>query len=282
MIQTLDAAKRQINVDGVNLAYEDYGYGNPVVFIHGFPTSTYSWSRVAKPLSNGYRCISFDMMGFGDSDKPLNESYTITRQADLIIEAISQLGLKQPVLVGHSMGGGVCLDIARRLGAGESGVAGLFLADPACYMQQLPWFFLALKIPLLPQMVLRRIPPILAFWMVRDTAYHRKSGMKLSDILEYVLNVRKPGAAEAFVSTARDITSGGMEEVIASYPSLSMPIQIIWGRQDKVIPPKFGKKLCREAQNADLHIVENCRHTPQEEHPEETYRLLESFLKKIS
>lgn len=275
-------SKRTLTVDGVTLAYEDRGEGRAVVFVHGFPTSTYSWSRVAGPLSECCRTVSFDMMGFGDSDKPLGESYGIPRQAELIWGSIERLGLERPVLVGHSMGGGVCLRMLRDRGADQGRVGGLVLADPSCYPQRLPWFFQALRVPLLPSLVLRRIPPWMAFHMVRGTAYHPRSGMKLEDMTGYILNVHKPGAAEAFVATAKEIVPPDIDEMVAFYPKISVPTLVIWGKQDGVIPLRFGERLAREISNARLHVVDECRHTPQEEHPEETLGAIRRFLEACS
>ena len=270
--------KKKLTVDGITLAYEDYGEGAPVVFIHGFPTSTYSWSRVARPLSAYYRTVSFDLMGFGDSDKPLGESYSIERQAELISGAIRELQLVRPILVGHSMGGGMCLTIASKNIGNPDAIAGLALADPACYPQKLPWFFQALKVPIVPAMLLRRIPPRLAYLMVRGTAYHPKSKMKLEDMLGYILNVQKEGAAEAFVATALEIVPKDMDALVSSYPKISIPTLLIWGKQDGVIPLKHGHRLAAEIGTNHFHIIENCRHTPQEEHPEQVSRILKQFV----
>lgn len=274
----MNIKKQYIQINGIKLAYEDRGNGPPIVFIHGFPTSCKSWRSVADKLVDRYRCISFDLMGFGDSDKPLNESYTIPRHSELLMDAINKLGLTKPMLVGHSMGGGMCLYIAHKM---KENVSGVFVSDPACYLQQLPWFFLALKVPVIPILVLRLIPPKIAYWMVKDTAFDRKSCKHYEDMYEYIINVQKAGAAEAFVSTARDINKGEITSLISNYSNLNIPIGIIWGKKDRIIPVKFAHRLASDIPDASLTIVENCGHCPQEEYPEITYNALKDILVKI-
>ena len=105
--------KKYLTVDGVKLAYEEYGHGKPVLFLHGFGASSFSWRFVAQTLSKqlNRRCICLDLMGFGASEKPLDESYTLTRQANLVSGFISKMEIESLSLVGHSYGGGVCLTL---------------------------------------------------------------------------------------------------------------------------------------------------------------------------
>ncbi len=195
----------KLTVDGVTLAYEEYGEGEPVVFIHGFPASSYSWRRIAQWLSDSNHTVSIDLMGFGESDKPLGERYTLQRQSQLIAGAISLLGLEQPVLVGHSMGGGVCLSLLRDLGPDQDSIAGLALVDCVCYSQRLPWFIWALRIPLLPLLGMKVIPEKLGFKLLQGAMYHPRNGMPADAMQEYARTLSSPGAHEALAAVAKQI-----------------------------------------------------------------------------
>ena len=90
----------------VDLFYEDYGEGQPVILIHGWPLSRKSWEQqVWKIVESGYRCISYDRRGFGTSSAAWTGYDYSTLTSDLN-EIIIQLDLKNVVLVGFSMGGG--------------------------------------------------------------------------------------------------------------------------------------------------------------------------------
>ncbi|WP_207534070.1 alpha/beta fold hydrolase [Desertivirga arenae] len=99
---------RSQNADGtpVNLFYEDWGSGSPVVFIHGWPLDHQMWEYQTSVLPNfGFRCIAYDRRGFGKSDKPW-DGYDYNTLADDLKALLDQLDLQNATLVGFSMGGG--------------------------------------------------------------------------------------------------------------------------------------------------------------------------------
>lgn len=90
----------------VDIFYEDYGEGQPVILIHGWPLSRKSWEhQVWKIVEAGYRCISYDRRGFGISSFPWN-GYDYSSLASDLNEIITQLELEDVIIVGFSMGGG--------------------------------------------------------------------------------------------------------------------------------------------------------------------------------
>jgi pimeloyl-ACP methyl ester carboxylesterase len=103
----------QENSGGIDLYYEDHGTGKPVILIHGWPLSGRSWEKqVPVLLAAGYRVITYDRRGFGDSSKPTSGYGYDTFAKDLHI-LVTKLDLRDATLVGFSMGGG---EVARYLG----------------------------------------------------------------------------------------------------------------------------------------------------------------------
>lgn len=276
-----DVVRRYVSVDGVTLAYEDYGAGNPVVFIHGFPASSYSWRRAAQALSDGYRTVCFDLMGFGYSNKPLHVDYSIERQAELIIAAMGKLQLRSVIMVGHSIGGAVCLAALRRLGADQSLVSGLVLVNSVSYPQELPWFMRALQLPALPTLAMKLIPERWGFALLKRWMYHPKNGMSREAAREYAARLQSPGAHEALMAVAECIIPDDIDELVASYAAIQIPTLILWGRQDRVIPLSFARRLANDIPGSTLCEVNLCGHCPQEEKPEETIIHLGQFIEQI-
>ncbi|RYZ68317.1 MAG: alpha/beta hydrolase, partial [Proteobacteria bacterium] len=102
----------------IQLYYEDYGSGDPVVLIHGWPLSSASWEKqVPVLLSAGHRVVTYDRRGFGKSDKP-STGYDADTLASDLDTLMSQLDLHDATLVGFSMGG---VEVARYLGKFSSG-----------------------------------------------------------------------------------------------------------------------------------------------------------------
>jgi haloalkane dehalogenase len=109
-------AKQRVRVDAHELAYVDAGTGDPVLFLHGNPTSSWLWREIVSRLAAHYRCIAPDLIGMGDSEKlAAGDAYSFATHAEFLDGFIESLGLDQPVvLVVHDWGSGLGFDWARR------------------------------------------------------------------------------------------------------------------------------------------------------------------------
>jgi pimeloyl-ACP methyl ester carboxylesterase len=105
---------RFITVNGVRLHYVDRGQGEPLVLLHGNGTMVrdFALSGVLDRAARNYRVIVFDRPGYGHSDRPRNRVWTAAAQAELIYAALQQLGVEQPLVLGHSWGTLVALEMA--------------------------------------------------------------------------------------------------------------------------------------------------------------------------
>src|SRR5574340_351704 len=182
-------------VDGVRLAYEEVGLGPPMVFVHGFGTSSHSWRRAAAPLAESFRTVCVDLMGFGRSDKPADQPYTMERQAALLRGFLSELSLPDPVLVGHSYGGGVCLMMLRLYR--ELNLKALVLVDTVCYPQKFPRFLTVLRTPVLRELVFRFLPLEKLVRKGLQEAYERPEFIRADTVAAYAAALRMPGGKEA-------------------------------------------------------------------------------------
>ncbi|MEL6248860.1 MAG: alpha/beta hydrolase [Cyanobacteria bacterium J06648_16] len=96
--------KQQIQLSEYTAGYVDCGSGPTLLFLHGFFGSSANWQALIEPLSQNYRCVALDLLGFGDSSKPWLK-YNIWHQVDFLTEFIAALGLEDITLLGHSYGG---------------------------------------------------------------------------------------------------------------------------------------------------------------------------------
>jgi pimeloyl-ACP methyl ester carboxylesterase len=108
---------------GLPVHYEIKGEGFPLIFLHGFNESSAIWNKVVPELPIDYQCISIDLPGFGQSALP--DSLTIKYMADAVHRVIDELKLVKPIIIGHSMGGYVTLELVQNYPNLVSG-AGLF------------------------------------------------------------------------------------------------------------------------------------------------------------
>ena len=112
------AEKQTVSIRGLDMAYVEIGAGDPIVFLHGNPTSSYLWRNVMPPLADRGRCVAPDLIGMGDSAKlprPAIFSYTYAQHRqylDASLDAVMPEG--QVTLVIHDWGSALGFDWARR------------------------------------------------------------------------------------------------------------------------------------------------------------------------
>lgn len=99
---------------GRKVFYTEAGTGDPMVFLHGFPTSSWDWFKVWPALTERYRCIAFDFLGFGYSDKPADHRYTMHEQADITESVLAHAGVERFKLVAHDYGVTVAQELLAR------------------------------------------------------------------------------------------------------------------------------------------------------------------------
>lgn len=104
---------QKLQVKGANMHYMEMGQGDPVLFIHGMPTSSYLWRNIMPSLSGYGRCIAPDLIGMGQSDKP-DIDYTVFDHIDYMEAFIGQLNLENITLVLHGWGSVIGFELARR------------------------------------------------------------------------------------------------------------------------------------------------------------------------
>ena len=131
----MDAAQPNLTAGG--LFIDDGGTGGtPVVFVHSAAGSTEHWTaQLAHLRGRGRRAIAIDLRGHGRSRPPADRDYSIAAMAGDVVSAADHLGLTRFVLVGHSMGGAVAVEVA---GRHPQRVAGLLLLDPASDARAIP------------------------------------------------------------------------------------------------------------------------------------------------
>ncbi len=154
--------KKRATVKGLSMAYVDTGHGEPIVFLHGNPTSSYLWRNVIPYLETLGRCIAPDLLGMGDSDKlPESgpDSYTFVQHRDYLDALLEQLGVKNSVtFVLHDWGSGLGFDWAYRHQDSLKGIAYMEAFVKSMRMvdqdEQVRQMFQAMRSPAGDQMVL--------------------------------------------------------------------------------------------------------------------------------
>ena len=120
---------------GGQLAYLDVGDGDPVLLLHGFPSSSATWHELAPALARRFRVIAPDLLGHGLSDRPTHAPLDLRAQARYVRELVDHLGLGRLAIVGHGHGGGV----AQLLALEGADVGAMVLVSTVAFALEKSW-----------------------------------------------------------------------------------------------------------------------------------------------
>ena len=276
--------------DTLTVHYEEAGDGRPaLLLLHGFAASTFSWREVLPSLAQWGRTVAFDRPAFGLTERPLPETwqgnwttqnpYTLNAQVDLTLGVMDQLGIGEAVLVGNSAGGTVAMLAAL---AHPERVKALVLLDPSVYGGgggQSPivrWLINT------PQM--RRLGPLLARQIERwgldfaRSAWHDPT--RITD--EILQGYQKPLQAADWDRALWELAAAGRPSGLpARLAELQLPVLVITGDNDRIVPTQQSVKLAAELPNATLVVVPACGHVPQEECPQAVLDAIQAFLDRL-
>jgi pimeloyl-ACP methyl ester carboxylesterase len=274
-------AQQSFDDNGVKINYYEAGQGPPVMLLHGFGACAYTWRFLAPELAKNHRVFTIDLKGYGLSDKPEDGKYAVSDQADLVTAFIRQKDLHDLVIMGHSMGGGVTLMTYLKVREDQPArVNRLVLIDSAGYPQKLPWFIRFAQIPGLNEIGGKLLSPRFATGLVLRKCYYHKDRITEEQIDTYAYYGSLPGAREAVTQTARQLVPDDIDALTARYKTISVPVLIIWGADDEVVPLSVGKNFKRDIPNSELVILPECGHIPLEEEAAATQQAIAAFLNK--
>ena len=272
--------KNPSNSESVNLFFEDQGEGRPVVLIHGWPVSHEMWEYQVTALVNaGYRCISYDRRGFGQSDKPWS-GYDYDTLASDLNELLSALNLWEVTLVGFSMGGG---EVVRYLGKyGATRISKAVLVSSV--------------VPLVvktedheegvPREVFDEIiakihddrPAFLTEFgqqFFNEGILNKPVSKEIQSWMHHMALIASPSA------TAECVRSFSETDFRTDLSTITIPMMIIHGDADKTVPIKATSELTASLlPNAEYYILEEAPHGLFITNKAELNQLLINFLRK--
>ncbi len=264
-----------LDLDGLRLHYMAAGDGEPVVLLHGWPTSSFLWRKVMPSIACGNRVIALDLPGFGLSDKPLDVSYSF-RYFDRVLDAaFDALGIEATGLAVHDLGGPVGLYWACRHPERLRRLAILNTLVYPDFSWAVMLFVAACRLPGLRSLMAS--PAGLRFAMRLGVADRRR----LSD--EAVIGVQAPFASRdarrALLLAGGNLSPKGFQEIADKLPALDVPVRIVYGERDRILPDvaKTMRRVQRDLPQAKATALADCGHFLQEERPEEVGRLLAEF-----
>ncbi len=266
------------NSGPIDLHYEDYGSGTPVVLIHGYPLSGRAWDKQVPPLlAAGHRVITYDRRGSGASSQPATGYDWDTFAADLDT-LLNTLRLDQVTLVGHSMGTGEVTRYLSTFGAARTDRAVLIGPIPP-YLSQAPDNPDGVPANLFDgfrQQAAADPPAWLKGFLDNFYNIDQFGGNRVSDeAYRASFNVATAMSAIA----AYECIATWQSDFRADLPKIDVPVLVIQGDADRILPfDKTGKRLPGLISDMDLVVVEGGPHAIPWTHADEVNAALLRFL----
>lgn len=258
--------------ESLTLHFEERGTGIPLLLIHGFPFSGRMWARQLDNLSKSARVLLPDLPGFGDSPARQGTA-TVEQYAEGCLSILDTLDIMEPVVIGGlSMGGYIALAAARLV---PLRVRGLILASTRAGADSAEGKATRDK-------TIAQVKEGGAS-VVADAMYPKflsaetyKTQPAVTEELKEIMRGATTEGVIAALSAMRDRPDS--TELLAD---LHMPVLIIHGKDDQVIPPSEAEVMAKAIPHNDLHLIEKTGHLPNLEQPEEFNRIVKKFLAKL-
>jgi pyruvate dehydrogenase E2 component (dihydrolipoamide acetyltransferase) len=259
-------APRDIEAAGKRLRILEMGAGDatPIVLVHGFGGDLNTWMFTQPALAEIRRTVALDLPGHGGSTKEVARG-DIAELSAAVEAAMAALGIARAHFVGHSMGGAIVASLVAR--RPESAASVTLIAagglGPDINMQFIDGFL---------RLARRREAAEVLGLLVHDR--RAVSRQMIEDVLRYK---RLDGVPAALEKIAGSLFPGGRQrgDLAAAIGAPPMPTQIIWGREDRIIPVAQAEAL---AASVPVHIIEGAGHLPHMEKAGEVNRLIQNFI----
>jgi len=266
--------KKRIEIDGIGMAYRDEGEGDPIVFLHGNPTSSYLWRNIMPHVAGLGRAIAPDLVGMGDSDKPAG-GYDMRTVATDIRQMATVLGLDRPYLVGTDWGGLVARRYALDWPGELDRIAIVDIVPHEQIFQNFTvayakgaWHYFFNAVPDMPEkLVAHDVRTFLAAMF--GPKYHNPADMEEA-LDEYVRAYSQPGALRggfAYYKAMFEENRRLDEESLGK--TIQEPIYCIWGNSGGMGGPFDVLEMWRsDAPNITGRGIDDCGHYVAEEAPD--------------
>jgi pimeloyl-ACP methyl ester carboxylesterase len=278
---SIDFGLREITLHGQRAAYRLAGSGPPIVLIHGITSSSQTWELIAPSLARHFTVLAPDLLGHGESAKPRGD-YSMGAFASGVRDLMIALDIGPATIVGHSLGGGVAMQFAyqfperaQRLALVSSGGLGRRVHA------LLRWGTLPGAEIVIPLIASSRV---LAAGRAIGRALDQ-IGLRLgTDALEMArghASLVDPETRTAFVHTLRaslDSTGQRVRATDRLYLATQLPLLIIWGKRDRIIPIVHGRAAHEQVPGSRFEVFPTAGHFPHLDEPVRFVEILEDWI----
>lgn len=262
--------------------YRTFGNSGPwLTFLHGFPSSSLDWARVAEALQNGYRVLVFDFLGFGGSSKPSGHPYSLIEQTEITGRLWLHLGITETVLVAHDYGVSVAQEFLSRQLANrqsEADIKKVIFLNGGLYRRLVKPFAVQklLRQPVIGSLVAQLSSGGLFKRNLRALLAAENRNISDAELDLHWQAMKREGGHKQMARlihymTERDQHGDRWEDALENAP---VPVAFIWGTQDPISGPLLPR-LRNHFAASDIHELPDAGHYPQWEKPAQVAELID-------
>ena len=276
---------QRVTIHGHERAYVKVGKGPVLLLLHGLACDHTTWLPVIEGLARHYTVIAPDLLGHGQSAKP-RADYSVGGYANGMRDLLTVLDIDKVTVVGHSLGGGVAMQFAYQF---PERTERLILVAPGGLGPEVTPLIRAVTLPGFSQaMAVSTLPGVRHVGKAAMHGLHR-TGLpatrdlpEIASIHESFRDPRTRAAIRHVVRAVVDVKGQLITMVDRAYLTEAMPLLIVWGRDDMVIPVKHAENVPRIAPGAVVEIFENSGHFPHKDDPERFVKVVREFVRNTA
>jgi pimeloyl-ACP methyl ester carboxylesterase len=271
-----------VTIHGHRRAFVKTGQGPALLLLHGLGCNHTSWSLVIDSLARRYTVIAPDLLGHGHSDKP-RADYSVGGYANGMRDLLTVLGIDKVTVVGHSFGGGVAMQFAyqfpertERMVLIAPGGLGTEV-NPAIRAITTPGFHQVMAALTLPGV--RHVGKLGLNTLSRTPWKHTRDLDEVAEIYDSFKDPRTRHAIRHVVKAVIDWRGQIVTMADRAYLTEAMPMCVVWGRDDKVIPVRHASNVAMLAPKAQVEVIPNAGHFPHKDHPHRFVKIVNEFIR---
>ncbi|HQR26482.1 MAG TPA: alpha/beta fold hydrolase [Nocardioides sp.] len=278
-------ALQHLTLHGHRRAFLKAGSGPALLLLHGMGCDHTTWDLVVESFARRYTVIAPDLLGHGASDKP-RADYSVGGYANGMRDLLAALDIDRATVVGHSLGGGVAMQFAYQY---PELAERLVLVAPGGFGPEVTPIIRAVTTPGFHQITgLLTLPGVRQLGVAGLTALSRSrlpGTRDLGEVAAIFSALRDPRARAALAHVVRAVVDWRGQIITMSdraYLTDDIPMCVIWGDDDPVIPVSHAEVARVVAPHCDVEIVPNAGHFPHRDHPERFVKLVNDFVRSTA
>jgi len=263
-----------IELQGNSITYYRIGSGDPVIFIHGITTYSFIWRNIIPYFQDKYDVIVIDLLGCGDSDKPLNEDFSLKRQSQIIREFCLKCEITKFHMVCHDVGGGIGQIFAINY---PEMLFDLTLINTVAYNFWPVQPIVAMRTPIIRQIAMASLDFGMFELIVKRGLYH--TSKLTNEVMEFFWKpMRSSVGRKGFLHFAKCLNNKNLTDIESELRQMQLPTLIIRGDADIYLSASIAEKLHSEIPNSQLVHIATGGHYIQEDEPEKISMNILNFI----